>query len=36
MFFAIDETHILNYIKLLEKNFSYPFIAKDVEKDRGE
>lgn len=35
IFFAIDSIYSQKYISLLENAFSYPFIAKDVYKDRG-
>jgi glutathione synthase/RimK-type ligase-like ATP-grasp enzyme len=36
LFFAIDPQNEDTYITIIEKSFSYPFIAKDVEKDRWE
>ena len=36
IFFAIDNIYINKYITLLENKFIYPFIAKDIYKDRGE
>lgn len=35
IFFAIDNIHSKKYISLLESKFSYPFIAKDIYKDKG-